>query len=382
MSRPSVTVLMALYNGGEYLRQTVHSVLTQTYDSFEFLIINDCSTDNSLEIIESFRDERIKVYTNPRNVGQTPSLNVGLKLAKGDYFARIDGDDIALPRWLQTQIDAAEQYPDYSVISSHAVAIDEKNRVKKIYRPPSDREDIILRSLFAPPIHHVGSILKKEDIVEVGGYDDRYIYAADYDLWERLIRKGFRITTTPRVLVAIREHGKSVSRSEHGRRDLAEIKEIAGRNIERFINGQFSREEVSLFCRANYDEGNLTEDEFSGAMAVTRKVYMNLVPSLRIKRSQMRTWTRQRCMIISLKRVFFLIRREDYSAVRNFCVRAMREFGALNPFAVIWSASLFGGMILNFMTGVYHGLLRQKSCLQLGRSNLSSFGGGNASIGK
>src|SRR3989338_4055549 len=207
---PHITVLMALYNGGEYLRQTVQSVLDQTYGNFEFLIVNDCSTDDSLKVIESLHDKRIKVHNNAKNLGQTPSLNIGMKLAEGDYFARIDGDDVALPQWLQVQVNAIEKYPDYSVISSYAVAIDERNRIKKIYAPPLEGEDIVLRSLIAPPIHHVGSILKKKDIIGIGGYDERYIYAADYELWERLIKKDFRITTTPEILVAIREHARSV----------------------------------------------------------------------------------------------------------------------------------------------------------------------------
>ena len=94
MTRPLVTVLMALYNGGGYLKQTVKSVLDQTYSDFEFLIVNDCSTDDSLKVIGSFNDPRIKVYTNEKNMGQTPSLNRGVQLAKGEYFARMDGDDL------------------------------------------------------------------------------------------------------------------------------------------------------------------------------------------------------------------------------------------------------------------------------------------------
>lgn len=362
---PKVTVLMALYNGGEYLRQTVQSVLGQTYRDFEFLIINDCSRDDSLEIIESFRDARIKVHNNPRNLGQTPSLNLGVRLSQGDYFTRIDGDDLALPRWLQAQVNAIEKYPDYSVISSYAVAIDEKNRMKKVYRPPLKREDIILRSLIAPPIHHVGSILKKKDIIEIGGYDNRYVYAADYDLWERLIKRNFKITTTPEILVAIREHGKSVSRSEHGRRDLEEIKEIAGRNINNFVNVKFSSDEVSLFCRANYDEGNLTTAEFNEAIAVTKKVYMNLAPSLKTDDLKVTRWTKARCTIIYLKRIFSFIARKDYSAAREISLKAIKEFGSLSIFAVLWAGSFLGGGTLILIPRFYNKILRQKARLQL-----------------
>ena len=366
MNRPLVTVLMALYNGGEYLKQTVQSVLDQTYDHFEFLIVNDCSTDDSLKIIGSFQDKRIRIHNNVKNLGQTPSLNIGVKLAKGDYFARIDGDDVALPQWLQAQVDAIEKYPDHSVISSYAVAIDEANRLKKVYRPPLEREDIILRSLIAPPIHHVGSILKKKDILEIGGYDDRYVYAADYDLWERLIRKDLKITTTPQVLVAIREHGKSVSRSEHGRRDLEEIKEIAGRNIASFVTEKFSDEEVGLFCLAHYDAGHLTAEEFARAVEITRKIYANLRPSLRIDSGKIAAWARKHCVTIYMKRIFSFIADKEYGAAKKTSLGAMKDFGPVSSFTLLWALSFLSGSMLDLIVEAYYRTLRRRARFQLG----------------
>ena len=278
----------------------------------------------------------------------------------------MDGDDLALPQWLQAQLDYIEKHPHYSVVSSYAIGIDEKNKIKKLYKPPMDREDIILRSLIAPPIHHVGSIFKKKDIIENGGYDERYIYAADYDLWERLIRNNFRMTTNPEILVAIREHGKSVSRSEHGRRDLEEIKEIAGRNIKNFVRVKFSNDEISLFCRANYDEGSLTAAEFNRAVDVTQKVYINLAPALKIKNGKKVQWMRQRCRTIYLKRIFCASVRKNYGGVRMLSLKAMKDFAPLSIFMMLWAASFFGGILLSFIPGFYHRILRRKACLQLG----------------
>lgn len=363
---PQITVLMALCNGGEYLKETVQSVLNQTYRNFEFLIVNDCSTDNSLAVIESFHDERVKIHTNARNLGQTPSLNAGLKLAQGDYFARMDGDDLALPQWLEAQLEYIQKHPRYSVVSSYAVAIDEKNRIKKLYKPPMNREDIILRSLITPPIHHVGSIFKRKDIIDNGGYDNRYIYAADYELWERLIRNNFEITTNSQILVAIREHGRSVSRSEHGRRDLEEIKELAGKNISQFVDIKFSEAEISLFCRANYDEGNLTDAEFETAVDITQRVYGNLSPSLNIKNGKKEQWMRQRCVTIYLKRIFSFIDRKDYNAVRALSQKAIKEFWPLSIFIMVCGMSLLGGIVLRFIPRFYNKMLRRKARLELG----------------
>ncbi len=365
MERPFVTVLMALYNGGEYLKQSVKSVLGQTYDNFEFLIINDGSTDDSLEIIESFHDERIRIHNNARNLGQTVSLNVGLKLAKGNYIARIDGDDVALPRWLETQVNSVEKYSYCSVVSNYAFAIDEHNKIKKLYKPALDQECLILRSLIASPVNHVGSILRKKDIVENGGYDERYIIAADFDLWCKLLRNNFRITTTPKMLMAIREHAQSLSRSERGKRELEEIKEIAKKNIDKFTSAKFSDDEINLFCRANYDEGNLTAAEFSQAVAVTKKVYKHLVPSLGIGSPKIAQWTWQRCRTIYLKRILFVVSHKDYGAVRELSLEAIKQFGPLSIFMVFWGMSWFGGTGLSFVPRFYKEILRNNARLQL-----------------
>lgn len=366
MAGLSVTVLMTVYNGGQHLSQSIESVLKQTYKDFEFLIIDDCSTDESLKTIESFNDERIKIHHNSHNLGQTKSLNIGLKIASGEYIARIDADDIALPRWVETQIDQINKHPDCSVVSVYVFAIDEHNKVKKLYKPPLLREDIILRSLVASPINHVGSVFKKSDIIKNGGYDERYMTAADYDLWGKLISNNYRITTTPKILMAIREHAHSLSRSERGKRGLRELIEIVAKNIKKFTNAKFSNEEIRLFCRVNYDEYDITAAEFEKAIEMTKKVYMGLASSLAIKRGKMARWTHNRCVTLYLKRIFSAINRKDYGAVRRFSLEAMKEFGPLSTFIFFWSASLLGGVVLSFIPVFYNNFLRRIARCQLG----------------
>jgi len=366
MIKLEVTVLMAVYNGGRYLKSSIESILTQTFRDFELLIINDCSTDRSVKTIESFHDDRIKIHNNERNLGQTKSLNAGLKIASGEYIARIDADDIALPQWLEVQVNHIKDYPDVSVVSCFVFAIDEHNKIKKLYKPPLNREDIILRSLIASPINHVGSILKKSDIMEKGGYDERYVTAADYDLWGRLHRDDFKITTTTKILMAIREHAQSLSSTERGKRELDEITEIANKNINKFIKIKFSEAEVKLFCRGNYDEGNLTAAEFSEAIEVTKSVYTHLDPSLGVKNRKIVQWTQKRCKTLYLKRIFSIINRKDYNAARSLSLAAIKEFGPLNIFIMFLGASLFGGVVLNFIPEIYNSILRRKARLQLG----------------
>ena len=185
-----VTVLMAVYNGGSYLRKSIESVLAQTYENFDFLIINDCSKDETVDIIETFNDPRIVLHTNHKNIGQTASLNLGLQLAKGKYIARIDADDRANYTWLEKLVSVMVKDSSISVLSCASNVIDERDVVYKTFFPPEKFEDIKLRALLESPINHVGSLMKKSVILETGGYPSEYQVSADYFLWIKLIQNN------------------------------------------------------------------------------------------------------------------------------------------------------------------------------------------------
>ena len=366
MTSSKLTVLMALYNGGEYLRHSLRSVLEQTYRDFEFLIINDRSIDNSMETIASFRDQRIKIHHNSSNIGQAASLNAGLKLASGDYIARMDADDIAFPRWLERQMAFIERAPGCSVVSTQALVIDENNRIKKSYKPPSSREDIILRALVASPINHVGALLKKKDVLEAGGYDERYKTAADYDLWGKLLRNGRKITATEEMLVAIREHARSLSRSERGKQELTEIIDIAQKNIAAFTSAQLTHDEARLFCKTNYEAGDLSEPEFLQALSIMKRVYGSLRSSWGVDSSKALQWLGKRYETIYLKRIFAAITQQNYREVRELSREGIKLFGFRGVFLIFAMGSLFGGAFLSRMPGLYEETLRKRACLVVG----------------
>ncbi len=116
--KPRVTVLMSVYNGEKYLREAIDSILNQTFKDFEFLIIDDGSTDSSADIIRSYTDFRIRLIQNEKNIGLTRSLNKGLKLAKGEYIARMDVDDISLPIRFEKQVSFLDKYEDVKLVGS------------------------------------------------------------------------------------------------------------------------------------------------------------------------------------------------------------------------------------------------------------------------
>ena len=370
----SVTVLMTVYNGGRYLDAAIKSVLNQTFQDFEFLIINDCSMDDTLACVHSYNDKRIKVHNNLQNVGQTRSLNTGLRLAKGNYVARIDADDVALPCWLEKQVNFISDNPSCSVVSAYVVAIDEADRIKKVYKPPARREDIILRSLFTSPINHVSSIFKKKDVLEHGGYEERYKISADYDLWRKLLRDSLKVTTNKKVLMAIREHAQSLSKSEHEGRGLQEITEVVLKYMDEFTSVKFSSCDINLFCRANFSEGSLDNDEFKKAVAINKEVYEHLKPSLGIKHRKAMRWRHKRCTTLYLKRFFFHLRQSDYEGARQILQEGLRECGLASIFVIFFVASLFGGIFLKNIPGLYEEILKGRAWIQAnGKLNIGVF---------
>ena len=210
MENPKVTILMSIYNGEKYLREAVNSILAQTFKDFEFLIIDDGSTDLSLDIIKSYTDTRIRLVRNEQNIGLTKSLNKGLGLAHGEYIARMDVDDISLPKRLETQMKVLEATrADICFCRSHFV--NEINGRKYIWQE-KDWLFIRWRGLFENKYGlHSAVMFRRKSILRIGGYDESFIRAQDYDLWDRCAAYGlnFTYTSTPLLRYYLRSQGTS-----------------------------------------------------------------------------------------------------------------------------------------------------------------------------
>jgi len=138
MSVPRVTVTMMVYNAERYLRQAIDSVLNQTFTDFELLFLDDASTDRSLEIIQSYSDPRIRLIRNENNRGVAYSRSKALPLARGEYVAVLDADDVALPERLQVQVSYLDSHPDICLVGSSCQVIEEDGSVRFIYHEPTD----------------------------------------------------------------------------------------------------------------------------------------------------------------------------------------------------------------------------------------------------
>jgi len=207
---PLISVLMCVYNAEKHVNDTIVSILNQTYINFEYIIINDCSTDSTLSLIKkmSDSDSRIRLINNPMNVGLTKSLNFGIYEAKGKYIARMDVDDISTKNRFEVQIKFLEENPDIAVCGSHVIT--EKTGYNDKYIPYTP-EDIKATLFFMNALTHPSVMMKSSVIIEENNfYNEKYKFAQDYELWCRL-SKNHKIVNLKEDLLEYRWHESNVS---------------------------------------------------------------------------------------------------------------------------------------------------------------------------
>ena len=211
-SAPMISVIMPSFNTPvEMLSQAVNSILGQTYRDFEFIIIDDCSTDASVEYLASLQDERVKVIRNHQNLGITKSLNVGLSHARGSYIARMDSDDICTPERLEKQLNFMESHPEVIVCGTWIQAFGDASYTTKRIIP--EREYLRCSFLFGnayglchPTAFFRGDMLRKYGI----RYDENLPTAQDYGMWTVCAEYG-QIANVEEILLHYRVHSRQIS---------------------------------------------------------------------------------------------------------------------------------------------------------------------------
>lgn len=210
---PKVTVLMPVYNGEQYLKDAIESILTQTFTDFEFLIIDDGSLDRSVEIISSYDDPRINLIHNGKNLGLINTLNKGLKLSRGQYVARMDCDDISLPDRLNRQVAFMDSNPHVGISGTWIRHFGGKSR--KSFFLPTDHERIKCGLLFHTMLAHPSLMLRKKSLVQNNlYYDPAYKNAEDYELLVRAM-KYLTLRNIGEILLLYRIHDNQVGQRYH-----------------------------------------------------------------------------------------------------------------------------------------------------------------------
>ena len=202
---PNVTVLMSVYNGLPYLSKAVESICEQTYKNFEFLIIDDASTDGSRLILEerARQDDRIRLITHKKNRGLGYSLHEGVREAKGKRVARMDDDDVSLQARLEKQMSYLAANPQVDVLGGWAIECDENEAPMRIRRCPTSHDKIV-DLVWAIPFIHPTVVFKRDAILEAGSYDSDLRRRQDYDLWFRCVDAGLRFANLPEPLIKYR----------------------------------------------------------------------------------------------------------------------------------------------------------------------------------
>lgn len=203
---PKVSVIMSVFNGEQHLKASIESIFNQTFANFEFIIINDGSTDATVKIIKSYNDARIKIINNGENIGLTKSLNKALKVAHGEYIARQDADDISMPNRLEQQLKYLESHPQVALLGTGISVVDEQGKeIEKRIMQPNPRASLQKGNR----IVHGSAMFRKSVIEELGGYNETLKYAQDYELWLRIAKKHeVRNLTSP--LYMLRMHKGSI----------------------------------------------------------------------------------------------------------------------------------------------------------------------------
>jgi len=206
---PTISVIMSVYNEEKYLEESVESILRQTFTNFEFLIIDDFSTDKTLQILQRYqnKDKRVRIFTNQENLGLTKSLNILLKKARGKYIARMDADDISLPDRLLKQYLFLEEQKDIFLVGTGAYNMNEKGSVLSFSEPLTSWREVKKRLPLGNCIYHPSIMFRNKGYM----YRDKFVYAQDYDFYLNALTKGEKLTNLNDYLVKYRVVKTSIS---------------------------------------------------------------------------------------------------------------------------------------------------------------------------
>jgi glycosyltransferase involved in cell wall biosynthesis len=231
ITAPRVSVIVAAYNGEAFLGSAIESLLNQTFRDFELIVVDDCSTDSTPQILSEFTDERMRVIRNERNLGIAETTNKGIAAASGEYIALQDHDDLSGPNRFECQVAFLNSHPQVGMVGSSCNVMDEAGSLVPTW--PLEYEDVNLRwaLLWRCPFFHTSVMLRRSAIQGVGGYssDPKYRFAEDYEFMSRVALRH-AVANVPQLLACWRVHKASASNTNVSQQAAA-VRSISQRNI-------------------------------------------------------------------------------------------------------------------------------------------------------
>ena len=201
---------MTCYNAASTVEESVRSILAQTFANFELVLVDNCSTDDSMSIVRKIGDSRIRIVALDKNHGRTPALNIALNNARGEYIAILDADDISDPERLQMQSDYLDNNSKVVAVGSWYRNIDASGNLINEVKTPTSHSEIIRWLAFENPIVNSSAMFRSESARSIGGYNPKYLYSQDFALWLALSKIG-EFATLPSFLTDIRRVSSSLS---------------------------------------------------------------------------------------------------------------------------------------------------------------------------
>jgi glycosyltransferase involved in cell wall biosynthesis len=253
---PKVSVVMAVHNDESHLRSSIESVLSQTMNNFEFIIIDDHSNDASTAIAENIKDKRIKIVRNETNIGLTKSLNRGLCLARGKYIARLDSDDNASPCRLEIQSEILDSMARTEMVAGSCSVVDDKGRCLYVHKPPTTETSLKWLMIFRNPIRHSTVMWRNGDL----RYNEEFTYSQDYELWSRMRRiKTFDIN-----FASVRTHLNSISSKKTEDQDFFATM-VTKRKCEIYLKKEISLRRAKILRSLCVHRNNIQHDDILNA---------------------------------------------------------------------------------------------------------------------
>jgi len=311
MSKPKVSIVTAVYNGERFLAETIKSILNQTFNNFEFIIINDSSKDSSLKIIKNYmkKDKRIILVNNHKNIGSVLSRNIGLKKARGKYIAILDHDDISLPDRLYIEYDFLEKNKDIFLVGSGAININENGKHLSKFNPITNLNKIKEKLSNNNCFYHPSIMYRNKRGLF---YREKLPYADDYDFYLRLLSENKKLANISKILILYRKHQFASSRSNFTKMELF---------------AQKARE--FYFQRLKYGK-----DEYN-------KFNPNEILNLNIEKTK-----NKRVLELEIKASFKI---NNFKRTKKFCRKYFKNYGIFNKFFIYYLLSFTNKRFINFL---------------------------------
>lgn len=269
---PKISVIMPVYNTERYLADAIESILSQDFKDFEFIIINDGSSDNSKSIIESYNDPRIILINNEQNLGITKSMNNGLNIAKGYYIARMDSDDICLPHRLRLQAEYLDKSTDIGFVGGAAYHINSDGHFIGAYQQPTNSLEACTQALISLPFYNPTLMFRRSLIKENNLRYNENIksYADDFDFISSAIKYS-KFSNIPNILVLFRIHQNSICGSGQEKQNEACVN-IAYKNVKNIFDEIENEDETKQILRHFYNKKISNHDEWRKLDELSKKI--------------------------------------------------------------------------------------------------------------